>query len=426
MKADYKLRTTAPLALAVFLIVSWLKAPALYMAPRMWSEEGNLYYGAIQSLGLVDSLALVVRANIQFLTNAIVYLAAQAPLAWAAHVTTYLSLAIAAFTAHLIVLFCASYGIRRSVCFAAVIIWALLPPTYEVFATATNAQWVCSLSILLICALPPHVLQTRFKPALYVWVIACGLTGVPSCIAAPGFLLRGIAERSRTHLVIGVILGLCAFIQLALIVTHPIEGRSFAFAPLILVLPGLLQTVLAPILSADIAELIGAKIRSRDAGADIVMAATFLVSLSLVYLAAALAWSQRQKGLIAVLLFLWTLESVLNTFGAFGGYPEGLISGWGGARYYLFGCVCFLLLLVLGTGADDHLARRISVGLICLMAGVSIAQMIKSPWIRALTEGPSWAEEVERCIPARPCMVTVWPGGAEWTFEIRQRNRTEH
>jgi hypothetical protein len=422
MKVDYELRTTAPLALTAFLIVSWLKAPTLYMAPRMWSEEGTLYFGAIQSLGLIDSLTLVVRANIQFLTNAIVYLATQVPLAWAAHVTTYLSFAIAAFTAHLIVLFCASYGIRQSICFAAVIIWALLPPTYEVFATATNAQWVCSVSILLICALPPHILQTRYEPALYVWVIACGLTGVPSCIAAPGFFLRGIAERSRPHLVIGVILSICALIQLVLIITHPIEGRSFAFAPLTLVLPGLLQTVLAPIISADIVELIGAKIRSGEAGADVVTTATVLVSLSLICLAAALAWSSRWRSLVAVLLFLWALESVLNTFGAFGGYPEGLISGWGGARYYLFGCMCFLLLLMLGTRANDRLARRISVGLICLMGAVSVAQMIKSPWTRGLTEGPSWASEIERCVPARSCMVTVWPGGAEWTFEINRQD----
>jgi hypothetical protein len=223
--------------------------------------------------------------------------------------------------------------------------------------------------------------------------------------------------------VIGVILSICALIQLVLIITHPIEGRSFAFAPLTLVLPGLLQTVLAPIISADIVELIGAKIRSGEAGADVVTTATVLVSLSLICLAAALAWSSRWRSLVAVLLFLWALESVLNTFGAFGGYPEGLISGWGGARYYLFGCMCFLLLLMLGTGANDRLARRISVGLICLMGAVSVAQMIKSPWTRGLTEGPSWASEIERCVPARSCMVTVWPGGAEWTFEIRRQQK---
>jgi hypothetical protein len=426
MKADYELRKTAPLALALFLFVSWLKAPSLYMTPRMWSEEGNLYFGAIQSLGLIDSLTLVVRANIQFLTNAIVYLAAQVPLAWAAHVTTYLSLGIAAFTAHLIVLFCAAYGVRLSVCLLAVIIWALLPPTYEVFSTATNAQWVCSISILLICALPPHVLQTRYEPALYVWAIACGLTGVPSCIAAPGFFLRGIAERSRPHLIVGTILGLCALVQLAIIITHPIEGRSFSFAPSTLFLPGLLQTVIGPIMSADIADLIGVKIRSRDAGARIITAATILASIWLIYLVTTLAWSPRRKGLVVVFLFLWALESVLNTFGAFGRYPEGLISGWGGARYYLFGCVCFLLLLLLGTSSHNRLGRRISGGLVCLMASVSIAQMIMSPWTRALTEGPSWADEVKRCVPGEPCMITVWPGGAEWTFEIRQPDRTEH
>jgi uncharacterized membrane protein YiaA len=140
MKVDDELKTTAPLALTAFLIGSLLKAPGLYMAPRMWSEQGTLYFGVIQSLGLIDSLTLVVRANIQFLTNVIVYLATQVPLSWAAHVTTYLSFAIAGFTAYLIVLFCASYGIRRPVCLAAVIIWTLLAPTYEVFATATNVQ----------------------------------------------------------------------------------------------------------------------------------------------------------------------------------------------------------------------------------------------------------------------------------------------
>jgi hypothetical protein len=186
-------------------------ASTLHGSPNV-GRRGPLYFGAVQSLELVDALTLVVHANLQFLTNAIVYLAAQAPLAWAAHVTTYLSFAIAVFTAFLIVLFCASYGIRRLDCVAAVTIWALLPPTYEVFATATNLQWVCSISILLICALPPHVLKTRYEPALYLWAAVCGLTGVPSCITAPGYLLRGRVERSRPHLVIGAVLGACAVI----------------------------------------------------------------------------------------------------------------------------------------------------------------------------------------------------------------------
>jgi hypothetical protein len=425
MKADHDVRATAPLALATFLIISWLKAPALYMAPRMWAEEGALYFSAIQSLRPVDALTLVVNSNLQFLTNAVVYLAAQMPLVWAAHVTTYLSFVIPVFTTYLIVLFCASYGIRRSVCLLAVFIWALLPPTYEVFATATNVQWVCSISILLICALPPRVLETRYEPALYVWAVACGLTGVPSCITAPGFLLRGVTERSRPHFVMGAALCACALFQLAIIATHPIEGRSFAFAPLTLVLPGLLQTVLSPVMSADIADLIGAKIRTGDAGADVAATATVLGSLSLICLAAALAWSRRWRSLTVTLLFLWLLETVLNTFGAFGAYPEGLISGWGGARYYLFGCVCFLLLLVLGTTADHRLARQISIALICLMAGVSLAQMVRSPWTRPLTEGPAWADEVKRCASLQSCMVTAWPSGAGWTFEIRQSDKVE-
>jgi hypothetical protein len=397
-----------------FVIAAFAKTPHVFLAPRLWAEEGTFYFSAMQSLDVVDSMLLVVRANYQFLLNLIVAIATLVPSAWAAHVSTYASFSVAVFVAYLIACFARAFALPTYVSMLLGGVWALLPPTYEVFATATNVQWVCSVSLLVICALPLHGRPKWQRAGVYAWAVACGLTGVASCVLTPGFLLRGMVYRSRPHLMIGLLLAVCSLVQIWVLTRHEMAGRPFGRDLDLLLLPTVLQTMLAPLIGVAFVNEIGAAILSPGAPAIAwrlcVLAAAVSVVVFLVF--AARGYDRERRIAFTVLLALWFTVSLVNTFGAFGD-PRALQSGWSGGRYFLLGAVAFSLLLALATGAAARPLRIVAGLALSLMFAVGAANaLLPAPWKTFITRGgASWAEEVARCGAQRPCRVEIWPKG---------------
>ena len=86
----------------------------------------------------------------QLLMNIFVYLTNAVSVAQAPTVTTYLSLLVHVAVVAQIVVFCEAYKLPRHIMLLLVTAWALLPQTYEVWATALNVQWVLGVSVLFI------------------------------------------------------------------------------------------------------------------------------------------------------------------------------------------------------------------------------------------------------------------------------------
>lgn len=405
--------------LILFILVAIAKSPWIFLSPRLWAEEAILYLNAMQTLDGVDSLLFVANANYQFLANLIVLIASRLPIVWAAHVTTYMSFAVAGFVAYLLIIAARQFALSWFVGLLLVLIWALLPQTYEVFATATNVQWVCSISILLICALDLTAVPKSARWLAYVWAIGCGLTGVPSCIAVPGFFLRATLSRSRPHLIIGLILAGCAFVQMWVILRYNMAaGRTFTLNPQFLVLPTLLHTVLMPLFGVAEVEYIGSHIRASLPALGLWATGSALIALAIVAFVSVTAWSgeRRRHVVIVTLLCLWAGTSVINTFGAIGD-PVALIGALGGGRYYLFGATAFALLLSLCTNVPNQVTATVAICTLCVIVVVSTIADFQGSWTSSMTTGgPSWRQEVERCGTVRPCRVTVWPSG--WTFDL--------
>ncbi len=392
----------------------------IFLSPRLWAEEGTSYLNRMQTLDAIDSLLLVVNANYQFLLNLIVFIASRLPIVWAAHITTYSSFLVAGFVAYLLLVAARQFALPWFVGLLLVLIWALLPPTYEVFATATNVQWVCSVSMLLICTLDLSAISKSARRSAYGWAIVCGLTGVPSCILAPGFLLRAALDRSRPHLVIGFILVVCVVVELGIILSHDIGGgRIFTLDPQVLVLPTLMQTILVPLLGAAIVEYFGSHIQADLPRLGFWAAGSGLIAFAIVAIVSVTAWSgeRRRHVTIITLLWLWAGTSVINTFGSLGN-PVGLIGPLNGGRYYLLGAVAFSLLLALCTNVPNRIAATMAICTLGLIVVVSSAVSVgHRHWRSVFTSGgPSWRHEVERCGTERPCRVTIWP--ANWTFNL--------
>lgn len=168
------------------------RSPDLLIHPRLWAEEGRFYYNGLQNGA--SPLTLVIRGNYQIVTNLICYLATLVPAEWAAHITTYCSLLVALWC---IVLFSrfsieSGWSLVRSATIVAIL--ALLAHGYEVYLSSTNTQWLCALSLLFICLGQWSTLRGPRRVPLYAWVAVCALSGVPSSVMAPVFLVRGASS----------------------------------------------------------------------------------------------------------------------------------------------------------------------------------------------------------------------------------------
>ena len=397
--------------LAFFVALSFVKAPAVLTDPRFWAEDGAFYFKDFRVLDAWGALLYVTNGNYQFLANVLVYLATKVPLVHAPAVTTYGAYLVEALVVVLIHAVVVSYGVNRLAGLLLVAAWTLMPASYETWASATNVQWTCSVSMLLVLVLPSGTIERHFAKTL-VWTAICGLTGVTSCMLAPGYLARACIDRSRHFAVLGALLVLCALLQLAVLMRYGVADRSFVLDPRILTLPTLLQTILVPLVGVDWIGELSAPLRE---GARALSAFVYLVGLSLMLLAVLVARRARPTAIILIVAGLWVLVSVVNTFGALGP-PLGLISGKGGARYFLFGAMCFCLLLAIGTAAGSRLQSVIAAVLLLTIAGRSIAQ-IGEHWTIEHAEGPSWKQEVAKCAALAPCEVAIWPNG--WSVQLQ-------
>lgn len=396
---------------AVFVALSFVKAPTVLLAPRFWAEDGSFYFKDILALDWSSALLHVANGNYQLLTNVLVYLATKVPLAHAPAVTTYGAYLVEGLVVVLIHAVVAAHGINRLVGLLLVAAWTLMPASYETWASATNVQWTCSVSMLFVLALPLRVIERNFAMTM-AWTAACGLTGVPSCMLAPGYLARAYLERSKHIALLGVLLGLCALLQLAVLLRYGVGGRSFVFDPRILTLPMMVQTMLVPLFGVDWAGELSAALRD---GARALSAFAYLAGLSLMLFAVGTAWRAQRTAIVLLIAGLWLLVSLVNTFGALGD-TLGLISAKGGSRYFLFGAMCFCLLLALATAARARVGAGMAAVLLATIVVVSAAQT-GADWTREHTEGPSWKRGLATCAPAAPCEVAIWPHG--WSVRLQ-------
>jgi len=399
--------------LALFVALSFVKAPAVLTDPRFWAEDGAFYFKDFRALDAWGALLHVTNGNYQFLTNVLVYLATKVPLVHAPAVTTYGAYLVEALAVVLIHAVVVGYRVNRLAGLLLVAAWTLMPASYETWASATNVQWTCSVSMLLVLMLPGATIERHFAQTL-VWTAICGLTGVTSCMLAPGYLARAWIDRSRHFAVLGTLLALCALLQLAVLMRYGYGAadRSFVLDPRILTLPTLLQTILVPLFGV---EWIGKLSTPLREGARALSAFVYLAGLSLMLFAVVAARRAQPTAIVLIVAGLWALVSLVNTFGALGP-PLELMSGKGSARYFLFGAMCFCLLLAIGTAAGSRHQSVIAAVLLLAIVGKSIAQ-IGERWTIEHVEGPSWKQELAKCAAAAPCEVAIWPKG--WSVRLQ-------
>ncbi|MFM0178368.1 hypothetical protein PQR52_07860 [Paraburkholderia aspalathi] len=412
--------TNRKIALLIILFIGLLvwRSPMLFTEPRFWGEEGRYYYEALQT-SRWSVFTLVVRGNFQLITNFGAAIATLVPAAWAPAVTTYLGL----LTTLLFIYFFCRFAVENHWSFyksaLIVLIFALLAQGYEVYLSADNAQWMCSVSLLFICLLGWDDLGVTGKYLLYLWIALCALSGVPSAVLAPIFLIRGTKFRSPLHLRLGTVLAIGAVIQGMVIYLHPHPDRVFSPTPLLLTAPWLLQTIASPLITADGTDRLIDFLNQKQ---SIYAAVSAYVTLTLIATFAIFAGFREAKYRVAasVLVVAWIWVPTVQIFGMLGN-PNALISGWIHGRYFFLGVICFVMLLGIAAHSDKMYPRQLATVILFVIACAGVYQVHHGDWKNSMVSGPSWRNEISQCEGRRPCQVHAWPGGPDWAFMLYLR-----
>jgi hypothetical protein len=395
------------LCVIIYIGISYWKTPVIFKYPRFWAEEGAEYYRNCFGDSLSVCMSYTHSGSYQLFTNIIVYLSTKVSVLNAPFVTTYLSYALQLIVVVQISLFAKAYQVSRINTIFLVAAWALLPQTFEVWMTSTNVQWVAGVSVLLIIMMPYHWIEQNWK-GIGAWYALCGLSGVPAAIVAPVVFLRAIVNRSRRMLVVATILGSCATFQAIILMTSGTSAlRTYPKDPITLGMPLFFQTVLSPIFSIDFASTLGQ-------GGGTTLLGVFLLGSGVIAIVVSVAWIAIRNQIVLICLFAWMFVTLIQTFGGLG--PEKFMSGIAGSRYFLFGSMCLCIMLAWGTKAQITSLKVIAI---CLLAFITISGVVNTlnPAMRFLFDGPSWSTQIRACPEAKPCHVSIWPGGP-WALSV--------
>lgn len=402
----------ALLLCAVFLLAMLFRSPGLLLEPRMWGEEGALYYAQLQLPGH-SPWTLVVRGSYQVLVNLAAGIGLLLPAAKVAHATTYVGLLAALATVALLGLLAAERGWRPWTTCLAVAGIAFLPQGYAVYLNSTNVQWVASMSVLLLALLKLEDWTPRARGWAMAWLVVLAASGVPAVTLAPVMLARGVLTRSRPHLVMAAILGLGAVVQIGLILTHPVLGREFELDPFLTVLGVAAQAVVGPLVGARWAELYVAYMFLSESALLLVLLVAVAILLGWVMVKGAVA-APGGRLFVGLLGAAAVLSVVVNVFGGLGVQ----VTAWTSGRYFILAATCWVLLVCAAANGPRPALRR--VGLVCLvlLAAAGAGEVLYGTWKDYMLNDVPWQRMVEGCEGKRPCVVQAWPSGAGWQFML--------
>lgn len=411
------LRALTPARLAILLCVVFVAAmlfrsPGMLLAPRMWGEEATMYYAPLQVPG-TSLWTHIVRGNFQFLVNLATGVGVFLPAAWVAHVTTAVGLFAALAAVALVGLLAAERGWRPWTACLAVAAIAWLPQGYEVYLNATNVQWVASVSVLLLAVLKVEDWTERARKWAYAWLAVCAISGVPAVTLAPIMLARGALSRSRPHLVMAAILCLGAALQLALVLTHPMQGRYFELNPFLAIMGFFAQVVVGPMVGVRWLEpYIAIMFHSEMAGLLVALVAVAVVAGWVVLKGAAASPGGRQlAGFLCAAAVLCVAVNVLGGLGV-------QVTSWISGRYFILAATCWVLLVCAAANSTRRFLRWAGVACLALLALVGASEVLWGEWKDFMLTGVSWQTMVEGCEGRRPCVVQTWPTDMGWQFTL--------
>ena len=405
----------AALLCLVCLGTMFFRSPGLLLHPRLWCEEGIYYFAAMQ-LPQTSVWTYVFRGNYQFLVNLATGIASMLPAAYAAYVTTAVSLLTLLAAVALFGLLAHERAWSFATAAATVVAICLLPQGYEVYLTATNVHWVASVSVVLLTALRVEDWSRSAKVLGVAWMAVCAFSGIPAVVLTPVVLARAVLTRSRVHAVMAALLSVACAVQLTLVLTHPIlASREFVFDPLVFLEAFLAQGVVSPLLGVGLTDSYVAAMRN---GALVPLLALSAMALALGWaFFKAIDATPRGRTLAIVLGASALLSASVNAWGSMGTLNH-LVHPWENGRYLILAATCWLMVLCAAANSPLPLFRALAIACLASAVFFGLWEAVFGSWKDyLLAGGVPWMQMVDGCGLHRPCQVTVWPGGLHgWSF----------
>lgn len=201
------------LFLAYFL-ATLIKAPLLFKTPRLWAEEGVVYFLQARTLGLGEALWGMPLGYLSFPANLAGVLSAQLPLLYAPYgsLTVSLLVQMLLFWVVLANRYFEDDRLKQGVL---LLIPVLVIQSAETWLNAINSQFWLALAASYVLASPAGTFSLNRHSANGVALLMAGLSGPVSAFLAPLFVLRGLIERRWVWLAYALPVSIGALIVLA-------------------------------------------------------------------------------------------------------------------------------------------------------------------------------------------------------------------
>ena len=215
LKDDFRFRVMLVFC-SVLLII--LREPALFLTPRIWAEEGFIFYSFALRHSVWD---IFTTAHVGYLTlfNSIVSTlqAKVFSVENAATVSTYMGFLVQLVPIYIISFTtCKLWNSPLKKIFCAFIVVIVMAP--ELWLNTTNSHFIFGLITFLVMVISATTLSRFQKYFFRALLFIGGLTGPASIFFTPTFLFKAYREKSKEKYIQAGILTICAFIQAFVIV----------------------------------------------------------------------------------------------------------------------------------------------------------------------------------------------------------------
>jgi hypothetical protein len=391
---------------AAFAALALARIPDAALHPRLWAEEGQVFYLRAAALPWYRALLMPYGGYLNLVANAAPVLARHlVRLEYVPWVTTAVGLLFQCCPA-VILATARDAWLRPSVRAAALLLLATVPRAAETWLQTLHSQFHLTIACALILALDvPTKAAAWFSIATLMLAPLCGLAPV---VLVPLFMMRAIIERTAGRLRQAAALSAAALCQIAFFYSH-LPGRSYGVGPIMLLCIVYIKQIVLPFAGGAAAEQASAALRARIALHAFPWQPVLATCAGVCAYALAL-WRGRQGAAI----WLFASACPLAWIGYFGAFADMNLLVVGQGEHYSYGPVALssLSLLALAAGSlrpERWIARA---GVVVLLA-VGLLDWADVPAAvgrgsDAMMHGPRWRDEVAawRRDPNHP--IAIW------------------
>lgn len=333
------------ISIGIYLVLSCLKLSPILFEGRFWAEEALIFNDFIDKKWY-ECIFHLFHNHIGFVQNIYIYISTLVNFKYAPLYTTYFSYLTQSISIIILVLYRKQLKISNLGILYIIIIYLTILQSAEVFANSTCLHFHFSLLASLILLL--DIKKYSEKIIFRLLLMLCGLTGVPSNLFTPLYLIDYIKCKNKERLVQFLILFSTTLLQLYLLYSSGFSqsSRNFSFNVIVFILSCTTQCFISPVFSEFIFIQIDFVIRSalNYNFIGIEYSCIFCIPFMAFICYNLIKGDYIQKKIIFTALWILICSFILSL--SSDDVKADLISYWLGGRYFFTPIILFFIVLL--------------------------------------------------------------------------------